>query len=128
MTIKQRYRIKAHLSVVWDALINKDTIESWGGGPALISPILGENFSLWGGDIHGKITNVISQKLLSQEWFYHSWKNPSHVSFYLSFDNNETQIDIIHDHIPDNDVREIEDGWKNHFIGQIKRYLEDKKY
>lgn len=55
-TIKQTYLINASRQDVWQALIDPVIIDKWGGGPARMNDRVGTEFSLWGGDIYGKIS------------------------------------------------------------------------
>jgi len=50
-SIKQTYRIQAPVSMVWQALVDPEVIERWGGGPVKMDDQVGTRFELWGGDI-----------------------------------------------------------------------------
>ena len=66
-TINQEYVIDSPAAEVWNALTNTDYIEKWGGGPIKMDDKVGSEFSLWGGDIHGKNIEVVENKKLVQE-------------------------------------------------------------
>ncbi len=124
--IRQTYHIKASIEEVWRALVDPKYIEGWGGGPAKMSDKVGSQFSLWGGDIHGKNIEVVPGKLLVQEWFGGKWDSPSIATFNLSSKNDETTIDFVHEDVPESDYEDIEQGWKDYYLGPLKDYLESK--
>lgn len=121
--ITQIYHIKAPIEKVWDALVDPKIINKWGGGPAKMSEKLGA-FSLWGGDIHGKNTKVISEKELGQDWFGGNWDEPSVVRFSLSQKDGITTVILDHKNIPDEEVKDITEGWKDYYMGPLKKLIE----
>lgn len=129
--IKQRYLIKVKPEIVWDALTNPKTIEKWGGGPAKMDDKTGTEFSLWGGDIYGKILEVqnpsTGEKKLVQEWFSGEWELPSIVTITLNYDGDCTEVILIHKDVPKGEVEDINAGWRDFYLGSIKKFLEDQK-
>lgn len=85
----------------------------------------GFEFSLWGGDIHGKNIEVVPNKKLVQDWMSGKWEDYSKVTFTLSGQDNKTKIDLLHENIPNNEAKEIEDGWKRYYLGPLKKLLEN---
>jgi len=123
-TIKQVYKINAPISNVWKALVDPKIIDKWGGGPAQIDEKVGTKFSLWGGDIHGKNIEIVPNKKLVQEWFGGDWKNPSRAIFTLTEIENGTELSLLHEDVPDEEVKEIDEGWKIYYLGPLKKLLE----
>lgn len=122
--ITQTYHIDAPVYAVWKALVDPKIIDRWGGGPAAMSDKEGKEFSLWGGDIHGKNIKVIKGKELVQEWFGGKWETPSIVTFALGEENGVTTVILYHRNIPDNEAKDIEDGWRQYYLGPLKKLLE----
>jgi uncharacterized protein YndB with AHSA1/START domain len=123
-TIEQTYQIKVPVQEVWKALTDPKIINKWGGGPAVMSGVTDSEFSLWGGDIHGKNTEVVLNKKLVQEWYSGDWKQPSKVTFNLLPKGDTTKVQLIHEVIPDEEVKDIADGWKTYYLGPMKQWLE----
>ena len=121
---KLRYDIKASIDKVWQALVDPDQIKVWGAGPAKMSASPGANFSLWGGDIWGKNTKVIPQKLLVQDWYGGKWETPSIVTFELKENSGNTQLTLIHKNLPQEGWKEFYDGWKDYYLGPLKILVE----
>lgn len=124
--IRQTYHIRASIEEVWKGLVDPKYIESWGGGPAKMSDKVGSQFSLWGGDIYGKNIEVIANKKLVQEWFGGKWDKPSIATFALSSKNDQTTIEFTHVDVPESEYKDIEQGWKDYYLGPLKDYLESK--
>jgi uncharacterized protein YndB with AHSA1/START domain len=122
--IKQKYTIKAPVEKVWQALTDPKIINQWGGGPAKMDDKIGTEFKLWGGDIHGKNTKVVKNKELAQDWISEDWPEPSKLVFKLSAVKGGMIVDLIQTDVPDEDVDDIADGWKEYYLGPLKIYLE----
>lgn len=126
--IEQRYLIKASIEKVWDALVNPKTIEKWGAGPAVMKGEVGFDFSLWGGDIYGKNLEVINpdkgEKKLLQEWYGGDWEVPSIATIKLNSDGEKTEVILEHKDLPENEIDEFANGWKEYYFGAIKKHLE----
>jgi uncharacterized protein YndB with AHSA1/START domain len=129
-TIHKTYEIKAPIAKVWQALTDPELINAWGAGPdAKMGAEEGAEFSLWGGDIHGKNTKVEPEKLLVQDWYGDSdWDEPSKVTFALSDDNGVTTVALTHENFPlDEDKSDIDSfasGWDDYYMEPIKQLLE----
>lgn len=110
---------------VWQALIDPTEIDFWGASPAKMDDKVGTEFSLWDGDIHGKNTEVVENKKLVQEWFGGEWDEPSIATFTLKETDGKTEIELNQTNVPDDEAKEIADGWKQYYLGAIKEYLEN---
>ncbi len=102
-------------------------INDWGGGEAKMSGKEGADFSLWGGDIHGKNLKVVKGKKLVQDWMSGKWEEYSKVTFNLLKENGKTRLELIHENIPDKEADEIATGWKRYYLGPLKKLLENSK-
>jgi activator of HSP90 ATPase len=109
---------------VWAALTNPENIDSWGGGPAKMDEKVGSAFSLWGGDIWGKNIEVEHQRILKQEWYGGDWPEPSIVTFILKERAGATIVQLIHEKVPENELKSIEQGWKEYYMGPLKDFVE----
>jgi activator of HSP90 ATPase len=125
--IKQEYSIQAPLEKVWEALTEPKIIDSWGGGPAKMKAEENYEFSLWGGDIRGKNIKVAKGKTLKQEWYSGKWQKPSIATFDLSEKNGKTLVKLTQTGVPENENKDISDGWKDYYLGQIQKLLEKGK-
>lgn len=99
-------------------------IDKWGGGPARMDDKVGTKFTLWGGDIYGKNIKVTLNKELIQEWFGGKWEKPSKVTFTLKEKGDKTEINLLQEDVPDEEVKDINEGWKKYYLGPLKELLE----
>ena len=129
--IEQRYLIHATPEKVWDALTNPRTIEMWGAGPAKMSAEVGFEFSLWGGEVYGRNVKVANpekgEKKLVQEWYGGEWEYPSIVTFIINADDHSTEVILKHKDLPEDEVKSFAEGWKDFYMGPIKKLLERSK-
>ncbi|MCL6096844.1 MAG: SRPBCC domain-containing protein [Patescibacteria group bacterium] len=125
-TIVQDYHINAPIEKVWEALVNSQDINNWGGGPAKMDDKEGTKFSLWGGDIYGTNIEVERFKKLVQEWYGGKWEEPSIVTFKLEKHGNSTGVQLLHENVPDKEYDDIDKGWKEYYLGPLKEYAEGK--
>ena len=124
-TIKKKYLIKASIEKVWESLVSPKIIERWGAGPAEMSDKENAEFKLWGGDIHGKNTKVIVNRMLVQDWYGGNWEKPSQAIFTLESLGVNTQLSLLHENVPDKEAKDIDKGWDDYYLGPIKEYLEN---
>ena len=85
---------------------------------------VGTKFTLWGGDIHGTNTKVVNNKLLEQDWYSGNWEKPSQVIFKLIPNKGATKLELIHKNVPEKDLKDIDQGWKDFYLGPLKELLE----
>jgi len=125
-SLRQTYLIHASPEHIWQALTSPKDIDGWGGGPAKMDDKVGTRFTLWGGEIYGKNSQVVKNKTLVQEWFAGKWPTPSIVTFTLIAKGDKTEITLTHTNIPDSEYKDIEEGWKSYYMIPLKEYVERK--
>ncbi len=123
-SIQQSYQINAPIGKVWQALVDPKLIKKWTGQQAVMDDQVGTQFKLWGGDIHGTTTKVIIEQLLEQDWYAGDWPKASKLRITLSLEEKGTQVDLVHEGVPENEFDSISKGWKDYYFGAIKKLLE----
>ncbi len=121
--IRQNYLINAPVSKVWLAFVDPTEIEKWGGSPAKMSDKPGEKFELWGGDVFGTNIEVVENKKLVQEWYGGNWTKSSKVVFIFENLGDKTKVILTHTNLPENEVENFDQGWKDYYLGAITTYL-----
>ena len=122
-TIKQHHFIKATPEEVYTALTNPLTIELWSGYPAEMQPVEGEEFTMFDGDITGRIISVIPNQQLIQEWYFGERQEESLVTIELKAVEGGTRIELSHINVPDEDFKDLEEGWRSFYWGALKKYF-----
>lgn len=122
--LKQRHSITATVEEVYIALTNPLTIELWSGYPAEFTPVEGTEFSLWEGDIEGKVLKLVENELVQQQWYFDGQEEISLVTIQLKKEGNNTLAELTHENIPEEVYDEMATGWKKYYFGAIKKYFE----
>ncbi len=122
--INQKYIINALPNKVWEALTNQEEIKKWSGANAEMDENIGTNFKLWNGDIFGKNIEVIKNKKLVQRWYSGKWNKPSIVTFNLKIKHGKTEVELIHKDVPEEEISNIEKGWKEYYMIPLKELVE----
>lgn len=121
---KTRVKIKAEVEDVYAAFTNPFTMELWSGYPAVMGSEPGSEFSLWEGDIVGRVLELEDQKKVVQEWYFGEQETQSIVTVKLFPQGSKVQVDVEHTNIPDDDYEAIVEGWNDFYLGAIKEFLE----
>ncbi|MFT3739802.1 MAG: SRPBCC domain-containing protein [Breznakibacter sp.] len=118
-------KIKAEAVDVYAALTNPFTIELWSGYPAVMSDVPGTEFSLWEGDIEGRVIESVPDAKLVQEWYFGDQPEKSIATIKIFPDGaGKVQVELVHANIPDEAYDEIAEGWKEYYLDAIKEFLE----
>jgi|GEM_PF-699041 len=123
--IEQTYDIKASPEDVWRALTDAKEIAEWSGANAYFVPQPGAMYTLWNGDITGKVLKAEPPALLSQTWQPKDWtRTDSVVTFMLGRSKDGTKVVLLHENVEDADYGGTNEGWNDHYLGAIKKMLE----
>jgi uncharacterized protein YndB with AHSA1/START domain len=125
--IEQTYNIKASPEAVWRALTDPKEIQEWSGGRAYFIPQVGAQYTLWDGNIVGKIVEAIPQRKLVQTWKPQDWsRDDSVVTFTLTPTKDGTRVDLFHLNVEEFDYDGTTEGWDIYYLGVIKKMLEKR--
>jgi activator of HSP90 ATPase len=122
-TFKKIFRINAEPSDIYSAITNPYTIELWSGYPAVMSTEPGSEFSLWEGDITGKNLEFIQDRKVVQEWYFGDQAEKSIVTITILADRGNSIINVEHSNIPDEEFRDIAEGWREHYFDAISNFF-----
>jgi uncharacterized protein YndB with AHSA1/START domain len=123
--LKKTIHIKVPREEVFNAITNPLTIELWSGYQAAMEAVPGAEFSMFEGDITGRIKTVEPPSILEQVWDFGDQKEESLVRIELSEEPGKTRIELSHTNIPDEVYENIDTGWKHYYLEALKSYLED---
>ena len=123
--IKQEYKINAPIEKVWEALTDSKEIERWSGAKATMKPQEGTKFKLWDGEIYGTNVKVVPLKTLVQNWYSGDWDKPSILTFNLEKKDAKTVVKLTHQGVPENELNDIENGWKDYYMNPLKELVEE---
>jgi len=118
--LKRYYSIPAEPKDVYNALTNKNMLEIWSGEDAVMEPVAGTEFSLWGGSITGLNLEFEENRKLVQQWYFGEQEEASIVTMIFHPDKNGTSVELRHINIPDEAYDNIAEGWKEDYFGALK--------
>ncbi|WP_018342227.1 SRPBCC family protein [Cytophaga aurantiaca] len=129
---------KASVSVIWNALTNKDEMKKWYFDLKEFKAEIGFTFEFVGGPPDGiqythvcKVTEVIVEQKLTYSWRYEGYEGISFVTFELFDKGNETLLRLTHTGIetfpkhPDFARTNFAAGWDHIINTSLKGYLEN---
>ena len=120
--------IRAERSQVFEALINQEIIDEWGGGPARVQARIGGGYCLWDGEMYGTIKELETSCLLVHSLRESSWEQKcldSLVTWQLESVGRGTLIKLSHTGLPNRKIRDLHnEGWCEYFLGPLKVHLE----
>lgn len=123
---KKYYIIPATPEEVYLALTNPATIHLWTGDKVEMSTEPGSEFSLWDGSIVGKNLEFVEGKKIVQEWYFGDQEEKSIVTIKLHPDPKGCSVELRHTNIPDEEFKEIVEGWDSVYFGELREFYEDE--
>ncbi len=128
MRIEQTYQIKASPERVWAALTEPTLQMKWTGASAQYDARVGGKYKLWDDYVSGEIVECVPPTKLAQTWKPSDWTiEDSLVTFTLKKTRGGTRLDLVHENVQPEDYDGTSDGWKNFYVGAIKKMLEGEK-
>ncbi len=125
--IRQVYIIRASPEEVWRALTDPKEIQEWTGANAYFIPQPGAMYTLWNGDISGKVLEAAPQRKLVQTWMPKDWtRTDSVVTFTLTPTKEGTRVDLLHVNVEESDYDGTSEGWDIYYLGVIKKMLDKR--
>jgi len=121
---KYYIKIKAQPEDVFACLTNPFTIELWSGYPVHMEAKEDTEFEMWDGDIAGKILTLVENRMVEQEWYYGAQEEQSIVIFKIHPEKDSVSVELRHSNDPDEIFDEMVEGWRDHYLGRIKAFLE----
>lgn len=122
-TFSKEFKIDAEAEDVYSALTNPVTIELWSGHPAEMGSEPGSDFSLWEGDITGRILELKPYKKIVQEWFFGDQTEESVATITIERQQSRSRVTVEHTNIPDKDFANISEGWREYIMGAIQNFF-----
>jgi activator of HSP90 ATPase len=121
---KKYYIIPEEPSIVYQALVNPLTLSLWTGFPAYMSEEVGDEFSLWDGNIVGRNLAFEAGKMIKQEWFFGEREEESIVTIKLHPHKKGSSVELQHTNIPEEDFEAMVEGWDNTYFADLIEFYE----
>lgn len=121
---KKYYIIPEQPSIVYQALVNPLTLSLWTGFPAYMSEEVGDEFSLWDGNIVGRNLAFEAGKMIKQEWYFGEREEESIVTIKLHPHKKGSSVELQHTNIPEEDFEAMVEGWDNTYFADLIEFYE----
>lgn len=118
--LKRYFILGAGPKDIYNALTNKSMLEIWTGEEAVMEPVAGTEFSLWGGSISGLNLEFEENRKIVQQWFFGEQDESSIVTIKLHPHPKGTSVELRHTNIPDEAFENISTGWEEDFFGSLR--------
>ncbi len=121
-TIKQTVIFKASPHEVYEALMDSKKHSTFTGDKADIGKKVGDKFTAYGDYIEGENMELIPSKKIVQKWRAIDWPEGyySKVTFLLKNIKEGTQLNFIHEGVPEEHYEDIKQGWIDHYWDKMK--------
>ena len=130
-TIKQTELIPAEPVDVYEALMDAKRHSEFTGSKATSDPRVGGEFTAWDGYIFGKNLKLESGKRIVQEWKTTEWPTdypPSIVEFTFRQTKDGTELTMVHQNVPAEQVSSYRQGWIDFYWKPLKKYFKKKAH
>jgi activator of HSP90 ATPase len=110
---------------VYGLLLDPKQFADMTGRPAVIDPIEGGAFSLFGGLIVGRNVELVPGKRIVQAWRPTHWDPGiySIVEFEFSEQVPGTRMVLDHKGFPVEEADRLDSGWKGHYLDPLAKFL-----
>ncbi|MEN9448766.1 MAG: hypothetical protein RJA25_2056 [Bacteroidota bacterium] len=122
---KKYFIIHTTPDMLYLALTNPTIIKLWSDDEAVMSTVVGSEFSLWEGNICGKNLEFEENKKIVQEWYFGEQETPSIVTILLHEHKQGTSVELRHTNIPDETYEEMVEGWNGIYFGALQDFYEE---
>jgi activator of HSP90 ATPase len=99
------------------------------GAPAKISTKEGGKYSAHSGYMTGKNLQLIKDRLIVQSWRASDWRKDTVDSTFiinLELKGKDTVLHCIHANVPDEQAKDLDEGWHTYYWEPWKNYLAGK--
>ncbi len=127
--LKQTIIIPADPERVYDAFMDVKIHSEFTGSNATGKPVVGAKFTAWDGYIFGKNLELAKGKKIVQEWQTTDWPEgygPSKFELTFKKVKDGTEITMIHSDIPQEQKKELAEGWNEFYWTRLKEYFKKR--
>ena len=125
-TIQQTVRLPAPPETLFDSYLDPGRHAAITGTPVTIGSEPGSEFRAFGGQLSGRILEVVPKRLIVQAWRASHW-GPDDLdsTLILTFweDPVGGRIDLVHVNVADHDYDGVTEGWERYYWVPWRRYL-----
>jgi uncharacterized protein YndB with AHSA1/START domain len=123
--IHQEVDFKASPQRVYEALTDAKHFSAFSGLPAEIHGQANGAFKCFGGQITGRMTELVPSQRIVQTWHVAMWPDgvDSKVKFELKAQGGGTRLILDHSEFPEENREHLDAGWPRMYWDPMKKYL-----
>jgi len=123
--IHQELAYEADPDTIYETLISAKDFSEFTGAPAEIDAREGGAFSCFGGQIIGRIIELVPGERIVQAWRVAGWAEGDYSIVRFSFTklDSGTRLTLDHSGFPDGSGEHLEGGWPKMYWDPLRRYL-----
>lgn len=123
-TIKLQEKFTCRAIDLYDALTRPEMVAAFTQSSNVkLEPIKGGEFSMFGGNITGKFTELVPHSKISQIWRYKQWPSGhfSNVDIELEEKGDHTELRLTQTGVPAVEVNTTKQNWSRYYFEGMKR-------
>lgn len=110
---------------IYLTFLEKNRIGAWTrSNPEFEGDMLkeGSEFQLFGGGVSGKITKLVPNEKIEQEWRLRDWKTGHHATLTIDFHqgDSDTKLDVLFKGIPVGEEDAVQGNFEDYYVRSIK--------
>ena len=119
--------------VLYQAFLDSRELSRTALSPSQINPVVGGEFTMFNGGVTGRITTLVPDQLIREDWRFSQWEDGVYSSLELSFDQigqSKTKLTVRQTNIPDTDRHDngeqdrlVLNGWKDKFFMSLEKVM-----
>ncbi|KAJ3230476.1 hypothetical protein HDU81_004465 [Chytriomyces hyalinus] len=121
-TITMNVEFVCSASDLYNTLLEPGRAQIWSRGPAQIKPEVGAEVSLFGGNVTGKILELVPNKKIVQTWRLKSWPSNHHskVTITLEEQRESVTLRLTQTEVPVGEKDLTQKNWTGYYFNGIK--------
>ena len=106
---------------LFDCFADKRRVQVYAGSDCALEFSVGGSFSLFDGNISGKIVDIHPRQKLSMTWRISSWPKEHYSLVTITFQpsSSGTNLSVVQDNVPEGEVDRTRDGWTRFYWERI---------
>jgi activator of HSP90 ATPase len=129
-TIVQRARLAARPDEIYDMYLDSRAHAAITGAPARVTPRAGTAFRAFGGELRGRILQLVPKRVIVQSWRASNWRArdlDSTLVLSLRPDGRRgTIVDLVQVNVADHDAAGVRKGWEEFYWAPWRAYLRER--
>ncbi|KAI8607793.1 activator of Hsp90 ATPase [Chytriomyces sp. MP71] len=107
---------------LYSTLLDQGRVQAWSRGPASIKPEVGAEVKLFGGNVEGKILELVPNKKIVQTWRLKTWPANHYSTVTLTFEEGRESVmlRLEQTEVPVGEKDLTTKNWKGYYFDGIK--------